>query len=130
MWDVDYSRIEPWLDAQDEKTVAHVFAALELLKEYGPNLGRPLVDTLKGARHGNLKELRPASLGDSEIRIIFVFDVKRNAVMLLAGDKSKGASGRLKWSGWYRRAIPQAERIYDDHLRSLEGRDVRPGGVS
>ena len=29
-----------------------------LLSEFGPNLGRPRVDTLKGSRHANLKELR------------------------------------------------------------------------
>jgi len=29
-----------------------------LLAEFGPHLGRPTVDTLKGSRHPNMKELR------------------------------------------------------------------------
>ncbi len=43
--------------------------------------------------------------------------------MLLAGDKSMGKQGRRKWSGWYRYAIPKAERVWDEHLRELEERD-------
>lgn len=126
MWVVDYTYIEEWLDSQDEDTVAHVFAAFELLEQRGPALGRPLVDTLRGARLANLKELRPASPGPSEIRIIFAFDPKRKAVMLLAGDKAKPKRSKLKWSGWYRRAIPQAEEIYVNHLKQLEGGHVKP----
>ena len=94
MWEVDYHLIEPWLDKQDIETVAHIFAALEILQREGPSLGRPLVDTLVGPRLGNLKELRPASVGSSEVRVLFAFDPTRTAVMLLAADKSRGKSGR------------------------------------
>lgn len=62
VWDVDYSYIEDWLDSLDDETVASIFASLKILQEIGPVLGRPLVDTLEGASHSNLKELRPASL--------------------------------------------------------------------
>ena len=88
MWEIDYGYIEDWLDSQSEETVAAVFAALEILESAGPNLGRPLVDSLQGSTAKNLKELRPASPGRSEIRIIFAFDPRRSAVMLLAGDKA------------------------------------------
>lgn len=40
-------------DLEDE-----LLANASLLAEFGPNLGRPTVDTLKGARHTNMKELR------------------------------------------------------------------------
>ena len=66
-----------------------------------------------------MKELRPASSGHSEVRVLFAFDPSRHAVMLLAGDKSKGKWGRAKWSGWYQSAIPEAERLWDKHLREL-----------
>ena len=124
MWTIDYHKIEPWLDVQDEETVALVFAALEVLQEIGPNLGRPLVDTLRGSAVKNLKELRPASSGRSEVRIIFAFDPVRQAVMLIAGDKSKGKASREKWSGWYKKAIPEAERIWAEHIENLEASDV------
>lgn len=127
MWNVEYYPIEPWLDEQDAETVACVFAALEMLQREGPSLGRPLVDSVKGSALKNMKELRPASPGASEVRVLFAFDPARSAVMLLAGDKSKGRSGRDRWSGWYKRAIPQAEAIYEEHLRRLEDeKDGRP----
>ena len=124
MWDVEYRYIRDWLDKQDAETVAHVFAALELLQEQGPNLGRPLVDTVQKAPLKNLKELRPASPGKSEVRILFAFDQGRQAVMLLAGDKARGKSNKRKWTRWYKRAIPQAIRVYREHITSGgEGND-------
>ena len=119
MWVVDYRRIIAWLDGLDDEAVSHIFAALERLESDGPSIGRPLVDTLAGSTIKNLKELRPPSPGRTEIRIIFAFDPKRQAIMLLGGDKSKGKNGKAKWSGWYRKAIPQAEQIFRDHLREL-----------
>ena len=53
-----------------------------------------------------MKELRPGSSGSREIRILFVFDPKRKAIMLVGGDKQR------KWDKWYRKAIPEAERRY------------------
>lgn len=117
MWDIDIRYIRSWLDAQDDETVAHVFSALEVLQREGPALGRPLVDCIQASSLPNLKELRPPTPGRAEIRILFVFDPQRRAVLLLAGDKAKAQSVRDKWSGWYRRAIPRAEEIYRRHLQ-------------
>lgn len=47
-----------WLRAQDEDLQDRTAAQLALLKEYGPLLGRPYVDTIKGSEITNLKELR------------------------------------------------------------------------
>ncbi|MEG1913254.1 MAG: type II toxin-antitoxin system RelE/ParE family toxin [Cloacibacillus sp.] len=121
MWSVDYECIRAWLDEQDRDTVINIFAALKRLEQQGPTLGRPLVDTLKGTQVKNLKELRPASPGKTEVRLLFAFDPERKAVMLLGGDKSKGKSGRTKWSGWYKEAIPKAEAIYYQHLAQRGG---------
>lgn len=126
MWEVDYHLIEPWLDEQDEKTVACILSALEVLQREGPSLGRPLVDSIAGSALGNLKELRPASSGKTEVRILFLFDPERKAVMLLAGDKATAKSIRAKWSGWYRRAIPEAQRIYRAHLEEQEAQHEQP----
>jgi hypothetical protein len=70
-----------------------------MLIEGGPELGRPLVDRIHHSRLSNLKELQPGSAGRSEIRILYVFDPKRNAVLLVAGDKAG------QWESWYRSAI-------------------------
>ena len=120
MWTVEIEYIIEWLDGLDAETIAKIFAALKRLEQEGPNLGRPLADTLSGSRVKNLKELRPASPRGSEIRIIFAFNPLRNAVMLLGGDKAKGKSGKTKWSEWYKRAIPKAETIFFDHLEKLK----------
>ncbi len=102
-----------WYDAlgdEDTETAELVGAAFDLLAQEGPSLGRPLVDSIVGSRIGNLKELRPASSSRSEIRILFVFDPQRQAIVLAAGDKA----GR--WSRWYRENIPIAELRYDKWL--------------
>lgn len=126
MWEVEYEYIESWLDKQSGEVVASVFAALERLQQDGPSLGRPLVDTLKGSSVKHLKELRPMAPGKIEIRVLFAFDPERRAIMLLAGDKSQGKNGRAKWSGWYKKAIPEAERVYQHHIENLEVQDGRP----
>lgn len=77
-------------------------------------LGRPLVDRIKQSRHHHVKELRPASTGASEVRILFAFDPARAAVLLLAGDKA----GR--WTSWYQKAIPVADRRYDAYVAQQE----------
>jgi len=79
---------EGWLLALDERSYEQVLAALEVLQERGPALGRPLVDTVTASRHRNMKELRPGSSGRSELRILFAFDPKRQAILLVAGDKA------------------------------------------
>ena len=112
-WEIDSDLIEDWLLALDERSYQQVRFALELLASDGPHLGRPLVDTLTRSRHRNMKELRPGSAGASEIRVLFAFDPERRAVLLLAGDKAG------QWDKWYRKAIPAADDLYDQHLERL-----------
>ena len=83
-----------------------VMEALCRLSELGPTLGRPYVDHLKGSRLNNLKELRPRG---TTLRLIFLFDSSRRAVILAAGDK------RNQWKSWYRKQIPIAEFKYREY---------------
>jgi len=95
-----------------------------LLQQFGPQLGRPRVDTLKGPRHGNLKELRFSAAG-GEWRVAFAFDAKRNAILLVGGDKSGGSEKRF-----YRELVRKADERFDAHvarlkkLRTKEGNNV------
>ena len=102
-WYLDVAKADP-------ATAELVTAAIDKLAEDGPSLGRPLVDRIKGSKRHNLKELRPGSSGSSEVRVLFIFDPERQAVLLVAGDKS-GA-----WSQWYRQNIPEAEARYERWL--------------
>lgn len=114
IWDIDAGLIESWLKSLDPISRQRVVAALDVLEAEGPKLGRPLVDSIKGSRYKNMKELRPGSVGSSELRILFIFDPERRAILLVAGDKQG------QWSDWYRRNLPIAEKRYDAHLRKLE----------
>ncbi|WP_045740478.1 type II toxin-antitoxin system RelE/ParE family toxin [Actinoplanes rectilineatus] len=107
------------LNDHDEASHWLVNQAILVLERNGPGQGRPLVDRLTGSNISNLKELRPPSAGRTEVRILFVFDPWRSAVLLVAGDKSG------QWSRWYRNAIPEAERRYAVYLeeRRKEMRD-------
>ncbi|NKE09295.1 MULTISPECIES: type II toxin-antitoxin system RelE/ParE family toxin [Kocuria] len=115
MWSVDIELIAGWLTSLDEDSRAQVVAAIELLEDRGPQLGRPIVDTVSSSRHRNMKELRPGSSGRSELRVMFAFDPERSAIMLIAGDKAGN------WTRWYKKNIPLADDILDDHLRKLGG---------
>jgi hypothetical protein len=90
-------------------------AHLDLLKERGPLLGRPYADTLKGSKITNLKELRVQHKTEP-IRILFAFDPKQQAVIILGG--SKQADKR-----WYDTNIPIAEKLYFDHLEQQRKAD-------
>ncbi|MDH6112866.1 hypothetical protein P3T36_002584 [Kitasatospora sp. MAP12-15] len=68
------------------------------------------MDRIHGSTLHNLKELRPGSSGRSEIRILFVFDPTRRAILLVAGDKAG------HWQSWYSDAIKLAEERYDRYL--------------
>ena len=93
---------------QDE-LLAHAL----LLRDYGSGLGRPTVDTLKGSKHANMKEMRFRQ-GKEVWRVAFAFDPSRQAVLLVAGDKS-GADLRL----FYKRLIDKADSRLTQHLAEL-----------
>lgn len=95
-------------DLQDE-----LLAHAKLLALFGPNLGRPTVDTLKASRHANMKELRFA-WGGGTWRVAFAFDPKRQAILLVGGDK-----GGTDQRRFYKRLIAVADGRYDEHLASL-----------
>lgn len=88
-------------------------AHARLLAEFGPNLGRPTVDTLKGSRHTHMKELRFSRNGQVW-REAFAFDPQRQAILLVGGDKG-GADQRR----FYKRLINVADERYDEHLGTL-----------
>ena len=92
---------------------------MSAIRRSGRALGRPRADTLTGSRHKNLKELRPDSSRRTEILILFAFDPRRQAILLVAGDKA-GA-----WKKWYATNIPLAEERLDAHLHAL--RSTPPG---
>lgn len=107
-----------WYQELDPKSHGQVTSAIETLRDEGPLLKRPLADRIQGSTLRNLKELRPGSAGVSELRILFVFDPWRCAILLVAGDKAGN------WSGWYKESIPLAEKRYAWYLEEQEAAEV------
>jgi hypothetical protein len=115
-WEIRFTpEAERWLEGLGAKETVRVAGAIDALREHGPNLGRPRADSIRGSRHHNMKELR--SVG-GHIRILFAFDHHQRGIVLLGGDKTND------WTGWYKRNIPVADRLYDEHLRST-GKEPR-----
>ncbi|WP_432981815.1 type II toxin-antitoxin system RelE/ParE family toxin [Dactylosporangium sp. CA-233914] len=113
-WVVEFHpECEKWADGLEQADAEALLAAIRILRDQGPALGRPLVDVVESSRHANMKELRPGSTGRTEIRVLFAFDLRRQAILLLGGDKS----GR--WSGWYEANVPIADQRFSEHQAAL-----------
>jgi hypothetical protein len=103
------------LAAMERQARVAILSSAEVLAEFGPRLGRPYFDTLKGSKFRHMKELR-VTLPDGEIRVAFAFDPARSAILLVGGSKS-GKSQSL----FYKTLIATADRPYREHLTDLKG---------
>ncbi|MBP9712577.1 MAG: type II toxin-antitoxin system RelE/ParE family toxin [Sterolibacterium sp.] len=103
----------------DEAVQDELLAHAKLLGEFGPGLGRPTVDGLKGSKHANMKELRFDG-GRGVWRIAFAFDPKRRAILLVGGDKG-GADQRR----FYKRLMTLADQRFDAHLAELASANAK-----
>ena len=121
-WEVQfYEAFEPEFDDLAQSVQDELLAYARLLEEFGPTLGRPHADTLKGSRHVNLKELRFRAEG-GVWRVAFAFDPKRKAILLVAGDKSGGSEKKF-----YKRLIDKADGRFDSHLERLKDDERQKG---
>ncbi|NCV15636.1 MAG: addiction module toxin RelE [Betaproteobacteria bacterium] len=113
------AEFEALVDELQDELLAHA----KLLAEFGPNLGRPTVDTLKGSQHPNMKERR-FSWSGQVWRVAFAFDPQRQAILLVGGDKG-GADQRR----FYKRLLTVADERYDEHLGNLtqSGKESKHG---
>ncbi|SNS26000.1 hypothetical protein SAMN05421770_101229 [Granulicella rosea] len=115
MWTVLVGEeFDPELLALDPEVQDALFKMVRLLQQFGPQLGRPHVDTLKDSKHTNMKELRFDAM-DGVWRVAFAFDPDRQAILLIAGDKSGGSQTRF-----YRELIRRADIRFDAHLARLQ----------
>lgn len=85
---------------------------MRLLAEFGPGLGRPNVDTLKGSSFPNLKELRFKL--DGVWRFAFAFDPQQRAIVLVGGDKEG-----VNQKAFYKTMIRVADQRFASHVARL-----------
>ena len=118
-WDIEYTdEFETWWETLSEGAQIDVDTVVGLLQECGTNLPFPHSSGVTGSRHSHMRELRIQHAG-GPYRVLYAFDPRRKALLLVGG--SKWGDDR-----WYEKAVPIADRIYDQHLQELK----RRGGVS
>lgn len=111
MWAVETTdTFDTWFKTQSQSLQIDMLAAMHLLQEFGPQLGRPYVDTVNGSHYANMKELRVQHAGDP-IRAFFAFDPARKAIILCAGDKTGVNEKRF-----YKEMIKLADTEFSKHL--------------
>lgn len=111
-WEVRFAdEFDPEFDELPEIVQDELLARAKLLEAFGPELGRPHVDTLNASRHPNMKELR-FNADDGVWRVAFAFDPERIAILLVAADKAG-----IKERRFYRRLIKVADERFDNHLQ-------------
>ncbi len=117
-WEVNGTdEFADWFGELAESEQDEVIVAVEFLAEHGPGLDRPFADRVKGSIYHNMKELRPRGVAKN-FRILFLFDPRREAILLVGGNKSG------QWDRWYAKAIPIAERLYEEYLSELAAENL------
>ena len=117
-WEVEYTdEFEEWWTDLDAEEQVSVEAVVEVLAEMGPSLPFPYSSDVKSSRHGNMRELRVQHRG-RPYRVLYAFDPRRVALLLLGGTKR----GRARW---YEKMVPAADLLYERHLQALHREDDR-----
>jgi len=111
-WAIEYTDdFGDWWSGLSEEEQVSLAASVELLEERGPNLGFPHSSGINGSKHTHMRELRTQHSG-RPFRTLYAFDPRRNAILLLGGDKTGD-------DRWYDVHVPIADRLYDEHLKEL-----------
>lgn len=109
-WEVEYTdEFEVWWKSLSEDEQEEIGAKVELLEEHGPTLPRPHSDVITSSRHANMKELR-GKVAERHLRVLYAFDPRRTALLLIGGDKTRDAK-------WYEKFVPIADDLLDRHLK-------------
>ncbi|HEY4079089.1 MAG TPA: type II toxin-antitoxin system RelE/ParE family toxin [Burkholderiaceae bacterium] len=112
MWEVEYTdELGLWWAELTEAEQESIDASVRLLGAKGPNLGFPHSSEIEGSKHAHMRELRVQHAG-RPYRILYAFDPRRNALLLIGGDKTGDKR-------WYEVHVPIADKLYDTHLEIL-----------
>jgi hypothetical protein len=112
-WEVEYTdEFGDWWETLDADEQVSVDAVVGLLIKKGPMLPFPFSSNIKGSKHGVIRELRITHKG-RPYRILYAFDPRRTAILLIGGDKTGDAR-------WYEKNVPVADRLFDEHLDSIK----------
>jgi hypothetical protein len=111
-WEVEFTNeFGEWWESLDGEEQDSVAVVIRLLERHGPSLSRPYADKVQSSRHANMKELRIQHAG-RPYRVLFAFDPRRQAILLIGGDKSGN-------DRWYEAFVPRADKLYSEHLKTI-----------
>lgn len=111
-WEVEYTdELGEWWSDLTEAEQESIDSSVRLLEENGPNLGFPHTSGIEGSKHTHMRELRVQHEG-RPYRILYAFDPRRCAILLLGGDKTGD-------DRWYDVHVPIADKLYDTHIETL-----------
>ena len=112
-WDVEVTdEFKAWWNGLTEAEHVSVERAVLLLGERGPHLPFPYSSGVTGSRHSAMRELRGQHRGHP-YRVLYIFDPRRVALLLLGGDKTGD-------DRWYEKNVPLADQIYYNYLAEME----------
>ncbi len=113
IWEVEQTdEFEVWWDELDIPEQEDIATVVELVEHRGPQLGWPYSSDIRGSRHGRMRELRIQHNG-RPYRILYAFDPRRVALLLIGGDKTGN-------DDWYDKFVPIADNLYDEHIEMLK----------
>lgn len=112
-WEVEFTdEFEEWWRTLPAAERGKVDARVRLPMERGPDLGFPFRSQIKSSRFSEMRELR-AQAGGDPLRVLYAFDARRIAILLIGGDKTGDPR-------WYEVTAPIADRLFDEHRKSIE----------
>jgi hypothetical protein len=119
IWEIEFTdEFGTWWETLSDEEQESVRASVKLLGELGPSLRFPHTSGINGSRHDHMRELRVQHAG-RPYRLLFAFDPRRCAILLLGGDKTGN-------DRWYDENVPIADRLYDVHLELLRKEGLIP----
>lgn len=119
IWEIEFTdEFGTWWGTLSDEEQESVRASVKLLGELGPSLRFPHTSGINGSRHDHMRELRVQHAG-RPYRLLFAFDPRRCAILLLGGDKTGN-------DRWYDENVPIADRLYDVHLELLRKEGLIP----
>jgi len=120
VWEVEYTdQFGEWWDSLTKKEQDSIAAIVGVLEDRGPRLPYPYSSDVKSSRHSHMRELRKHHGGDP-YRILYAFDPRRIAILLIGGNKAGD-------DRWYKRFVPIADDLYDEHLLELKEEELIDG---
>jgi hypothetical protein len=118
-WEVEYTdEFGDWWVSLSDQEQTSVTAIVDLLVDRGTSLGFPHSSGIKNSRHSHMREMRIQSSG-KPLRIFYAFDPRRNAILLIGGDKTGN-------DRFYEEYTPIADRLYDLYIEELRKEGLIP----